>query len=342
METLNSSSESSNSILEGFKENPTAPFETVKKGEKTADYPYAFLNKLRTNWTSVCQLMDWKQNGKNLDWNFFEVASEPSQVVMDIQSKILEKGGNLPKYGVDGKFGNETLKALTEIVVKIQQPDTKRLESKPISPEVKEAKFKEGVRRLMEVLPAIEARLEKAGLKVDKNWLRDPNLSDADIAEYQTRAWKFREEMVTADPRLKPLNDLLQAAIPDIEKGVAGIDLSKINSARDFFGVMGKMAEGLEAKEKIYKGKIDEKLLEESMKEKESMENLMTLFISFTSEMSILVARPFLNDKVNAERITEILKNEFLIQRDPQITVLKESSTTSEPPKYRRDPSSHL
>ena len=51
-----------------------------------------------------------------LDWNFFRVAKDPLAVVNSIQEKILANGGELPRFGVDGKFGSETEAGLNDAI----------------------------------------------------------------------------------------------------------------------------------------------------------------------------------------------------------------------------------
>lgn len=111
VENSGSSFDASNSNrLEQFKGSADAPFEVVEKGEGLKEYPSDFSRQLKANWREACQLMNWKSRGKQPDWQFFLVAKDPFGLVSSIQKKIIENGGSLEKYGVDGKFGPETKK----------------------------------------------------------------------------------------------------------------------------------------------------------------------------------------------------------------------------------------
>lgn len=84
VEDHESSGDAASAELESFKGNPDAPFEVVSKNEEPPSYPYAFLQKLRSSWSKVCDLMDWEKDTQAVDWNFFRVAKNPLQVVTSI------------------------------------------------------------------------------------------------------------------------------------------------------------------------------------------------------------------------------------------------------------------
>lgn len=64
---------------------------------------------------------DDKENGGGSDKELFQDDAFPlkwgdgGENVRTLQKSIIEAGGKLPKYGVDGKFGDETKKALQNL-----------------------------------------------------------------------------------------------------------------------------------------------------------------------------------------------------------------------------------
>lgn len=311
------------SDLEQFKGSPDAPFETVAKGEKTNDYPAAFTLKLKENWSKVCKLMGWEKSDKPVDWKFFKVAKDPFKVVTSIQEKLVSKGGLLPKYGVDGKFGTETGRVLNEVSARQKEaaeqtlptsPQPKEVEA-PMSVEEKSDGKQELIRKkmheILDAVPKTEARLKAAGLDIDQAWLSRPDFSNEDVAEYQSRAMRLREGIVNEDPRLGSLNQLMAVLITDAEQEIKDIDFSKIETTEDFLRVFSDLGGGIEKKlndSVVLNNEKDDHFLWN-----QNMELVLTLIGSCILELGVLVYKHVKGDKKNCERLTEILKNEFLI-----------------------------
>ncbi|MBI2638432.1 hypothetical protein HYW83_02475 [Candidatus Peregrinibacteria bacterium] len=338
------SSDEASSGLEAFKGNADAPFETVGKNEEPPTYPYTFLNKLKTSWSKVCDLMDWEKAAQPVDWNFFRVSRNPFVVVTSIQKKILENGGSLPSYGVDGKFGSETQGALNDLMAKRDESTTARAQvdvaadltatassqldrvgrTEAVSAGKLERRgsmnrlMQQKMREMFDALPRIEARLEAAGLDIDRDWLKDPNFSDADVIGFQTRAMEFREDLITKEPRLEPLNRLVQKLIPEIETEIRKIDLAKINSMEDLVRVIGELGKTLEAKMDSMKDVLSDEKMEELIREVD-IEVLMAFFMASFNELAVLMARYFKENKQNFERIMKIFEDEFLVHVRPKV-----------------------
>lgn len=303
--------------LEAFKENSAAPFETVKKNELPTPYPKVFSALLKSNWEKACKLMEWKKDTKTPEWSFFEVAKDPVEVVKSIQNKIVEKGGVLPKYGVDGKFGPETQEAL-EKVSKVEvlpspkpkdQPEKEKTSPAKPSEAAERALLQKKMREAMDAMPKVEARLESAGIKPDKDvW--EKGVSDLDLMNYQGKAKKLRESAMEEEPLLKPLGPLVDSIIPTVEAAVEKIDLSKINSLEDLTHAVGALEKDLSAKMDAYKDTLSEAKVKEIM-ENAKMESLLTFFLSAFYEMAMVLVNHFSKDKENLKRIVEMLMKEF-------------------------------
>lgn len=323
--------------LESFKGNSDAPFETVGKNEELPKYPYTSLNKLRSSWTNVCDFMNWKKGGQPVDWNFLRVSKNPFDVVTSIQEKILAEGGSLPRYGVDGKFGDETQGALNDVmskkakIVRAQAQTDVVADLTPtaslhpdhvLSQEAVPVGKVEGkgsidrliqqkMREMFDALPRIEARLEAAGLDVDRDWLKDSNFSDADVIGFQTRAMEFRENLITEEPRLEPLNRLARGLIPEIETEIRKIDLAKINSMEDLIRALGELGKAIEAKMDSMKDVLSDEKMGEMIREID-IELLMAFFMASFNELAVLLAGYFKENKQNFERIMKFFEDEFL------------------------------
>lgn len=335
------SGDEASAALEAFKGTLDAPFETVGKDEELPSYPNTFLNQLRSNWTKVCDFMSWKKGEQVVDWNFFKVSKNPFGVVTSIQEKILAEGGSLPRYGTDGKFGPETQDALNDVLSKEAIKSRAQVDvaahltaATSRSDRVTETKVvgdREGERgrsmdRLMQqkmrgmfdAVPRIEARLQVAGLDIDRDWLKDPNFSDADVIEFQTRAMEFREDLVTKEPMLEPLNRFVRGIIPEIETEIRKIDLAKINSMEDLMRVIGELGKTLEAKMDSMKDVLSDEKMEELIREVD-IEVLMSFFMASFNEFAVLMAKYFKENKQNFERIMKIFEDEFLVHVRPKV-----------------------
>ncbi len=308
------------SVLEEFKENKDAPFETVKKGEIAPDYPYAFFNKIRANWSKVCELMNWKKGEAPLDWNFFRVAKDPLALVSMIQEKILTNGGELPRFGVDGKFGSETEAGLNDAISgKGEVPKLGRglisaeLEKgEKIEQSSEQRQIKDKLQEMYDVLPKVEERLKTADLLPDKEFFEDPDFGDHDVLEFQTRAMKFREDLISQEPRLKPLVKLANKIVPIIEAEIKKIDLSKINSKADLYKVFEKMGPALKPQIDSLIDGMSEAEMEKLMLEVD-MEVLMSFFMSTISELVVVMADYFKDNKENLQRLLEHFQDELLL-----------------------------
>ncbi len=315
-------SEAAPENLEEFKGRTDAPFDVIQKGETLAKYPLSFSRKLKDNWDKACKLMDWKVAGAAPDWHFFEVAKDPVAVVKTLQNKIVEKGGTLPKYGVDGKFGSETEKGLAAALVPVETATTRGLgpvdknhpaetSSLPRNPEAEKALAREKMKEAIDAMPKVEARLDAAGLSLDKHDLE--KFSDNGVMmSYQTRAKGFREGVMEKDPRLKPLGKLVDAVIPIVESEVKKIDLSKINSFEDIVRTLEGSMKGLESKMDALRDLVSEKELEEVIKNVK-MEELLVFAISAFNEMAVIIVNHFAKDKANLERVGKILLDESML-----------------------------
>ncbi len=311
------------STLEEFKENKDAPFETVKKGETPPDYPYAFFNKIRANWSKVCELMNWKKGEAPLDWNFFRVAKDPLAVVNSIQEKILANGGELPRFGVDGKFGSETEAGLNDAISgKGEVPKMGRgviaemfEEGEKIEPSPDGKQIKDKFQEMVSVMPKVAERLKVSNLIPDKEFLENPNFGEHDVIEFQTRAMKFREELIVQEPRLKPLEKLANKIVPIIEAEIKKIDVSQIKSKADLFKVLEKLGQALGPQIDSLKDVISEEELKKIMLEVDS-EVLGSFIGSVFSELAVVMAGYFKGNEENFKRIVELFKNELLLKAE--------------------------
>lgn len=332
------------SELEAFKGNPDAPFETVGKNEEPPKYPRTFLNKLKASWSKVCDLMDWKKVEEPTDWSFFRVSRNPFGVVTSIQENILAQGGRLRSHGVDGKFGPETLSALNyvmekraltsttrhaQLVVAADVAATPRPLARAAEPEAVSAgkvEKRESMDRLMRqkmgeminAMPRIEARLKSAGLDIDRDWLKDPNFSDANVVEFQTRAMEFRENLIVKEPRLEPLNRIVKELFPAVEAEIRKIDLSKINSMEDLMRTIEGLGKTLETEMESMKDILSDEEMEELIREVD-IEVLMSFFMTLFQELAVVMAGYFKENEQNFERIMKIFEDEFLVHVRPKV-----------------------
>lgn len=316
------------SSLDDFKGNTDAPFEVVNKNEVPPTYPYAFLNKVKRNWSKICQLMEWEKEGQHISEKFFMVARDPFAVVKSIQNKMIERGGKLSKYGTDGKFGKETEEALQEIIkpqntIPLDVLPTKFASetSRPISEKEKEDNKKldlELFASFFDSLDKIDKRLEEAGLKyIKKDSTENSDITEADIVAYQTRGMQFREQLVTQEPRLKPLCQIGEKLIAAIEEIAQHIDVTKIKTKADIEKIIKEMSEHigkqLDSHQNILKDKELEKLLKEV-----DRELLMTLFMEIMCEVEVIMSYKFASiEKDHKLDGFGMIKNEASFDRPP-------------------------
>lgn len=288
------------STLDDFKGNTDAPFEVVSKNEVPPTYPYAFLNKVKRNWSKICKLMEWEKQGQHVSEKFFMVARNPFAVVALIQNKILERGGKLSQYGTDGKFGKETEEALQEIIkpqnaIPLDALPTKFASetSRPISEKEKEHNRKlnlELFASFFDSLDKIDKRLEEAGLKyIKKEEAGNIDITEADIIAYQTRGMQFREQLVTQEPRLKPLCQIGEKLIAAIEEIAQHIDVTKIKTKADIEKLIKEMSEHIGTQLDSHQNTLNDKELEKLLKEVDK-ELLMTLFMEIMCEVEIIMS----------------------------------------------------
>jgi len=333
-------------VLEGLKGNADAPFVTVDKGEMPPVYPGAFLNKINSNWEKVCDLMSWKKEGKPVDVNFFAVSKDPFAVVTLIQEKIVAEGGKLSRYGVDGKFGNETQNALANSL-------SKKTEAVPISTHVDVAQdlttaalrsfdamsgrepsvaggvekvnladrlIREKIGEMIKAWPRIDARLKDADLNIDMEWLKTNDFSDADVVIFQTRAMQFREKLAKEDKKLEPLNRVMPKLISSIEEEIGKIDLKEINSMKDLNRALEELGKGISLKMDSMNDLFSDKELEDLIGDVD-IEVLMSFFLASMHELTVLMAKYFKGNEQNFERIMKIFENEFLVHLKPKAVV---------------------
>lgn len=338
LETSDQAGETSDA-LEAFKDKIKAPFAVVDKGVEPPLYSFKFSKNVRSNWTEICKLMDWNGEAQEVpDYNYFRVAENPVDLVKQIQEKILQEGGGLPRFGTDGLFGPETQEALRSVITSQSgvAVDSAPIEEAPVlssgalttregKREIRdpmEVLMQERLGEMVEVLPRIETRLNAAGLDLDSDFLRSSSFSTAEVASYQSRAMEFRESMVLEEPRLKPLNEAANVLIPVLEVEIKKIDLSKIHSMEDLMVTIEQFIKSLESKLKTELVSLSDTLNEEEMNaliRDGDLEVVMSFFMAVFQEFAVIMAGYFKENEQNFERIVKIFEDEYLVQIRPKL-----------------------
>ena len=83
---------------------------------------------------------------------------------------------------------------------------------------------------MVSVMPKVAERLKVSNLIPDKEFLENPNFGEHDVIEFQTRAMKFREELIVQEPRLKPLEKLANKIVPIIEAEIKKSTFHKLKA----------------------------------------------------------------------------------------------------------------
>lgn len=247
----------------------------------------------------------------------------------------MAEGGALPRYGVDGKFGSETQGALVDVVTEKDATERvqARVDSRPLDrvrePEaVSAAKIERGnsMDRLMQekmgemidAMPRIEARLAAAGLDIDRDWLRSSDFSEEKVLEFRTRAMSFREELIEEEPRLGPLNRVVNVLIPVVEEEMSKIDLTKINSMEDLMRAIEELVKAIDSRIDFTNVDLSEEDMEKLIREVD-IELLMSFFMASFNELQVLMAKYFNENEQSFKRIMQMFEDEFLVHIRPKV-----------------------
>ncbi len=310
----------------------TVPFETIALGETLKKYPEVFARFVERNWAQVCELMDWKKDGEALNYSIFKLAKDPAELVKTIQTKIIETGGALPKYGVDGKFGQETetgLKAalkpdtLVATAAKPKEPaeePSDRLDA----PEVKLEAAKRDLGKfqlLLEPIGKAERRLEAAGLRVKD--LASQAMTPEFVSDYRKKARSFRETLGRENPLLAKVTAAANQAVDILSEEIKKVDFSKIKTVEDLIRWTQEFTQTLEAKFKtIQEPKLttdEEKEVQTMMEDFKEFKNLdrlelpMAFILSLVGEVAVIATEHFQKNKEGIEALAQLLKKEYFL-----------------------------
>lgn len=324
------------SDLESLKGDIYAHFPVVEKGETSPKYSEAFTQNLKDNWESVCDLMHWfNLEGRAISWENFLVSSDPEALVRSVQEKINSEGGFLSEFGMDGKFGPETVRELRKVVQveAIYSFDEARddldftLDEFEMSDE--EIERDEEMRaHFMAILQSGDRamrRIETAGLEFDKMTSIDElDLSREALSRYREDSVGFRNELVREEPNLRIVADLVDEAIILIESVLGQIDFSQIKSTEDMIdlvqGLKPMVKSGFEALEDDYgEDELHNALLASDP------EIIMTYMLSVIAELAYIIMSEIHEDGSSPEELTQIFVDEGFLpnldgfQEEPEV-----------------------
>ncbi len=307
--------------------NVDIPFETIPPGESLVKYTEVFARFVEKNWAQVCELMDWKKEGEALNYSIFNLAKDPTELVRTIQAKILDAGGTLPKYGVDGKFGQETetgLKAALAPDAPVATAELKESVEEPAPPEAKIEGAKRDLGRfelLLEPIGKAERRLEAAGLRVKD--FASQTMTPEFVSDYRQKARAFRESLGRENPLLAKVTAAANQAVDILTEEIKKVDFSKIKTVEDLIRWAQEFTQTLEAKFKtIQEPKLttdEEKEVQTMMEDFKEFKNLdrlelpMAFILSLVGEVAVIAAEHFQKNREGIEALAQVLKKEYFL-----------------------------
>lgn len=185
----------------------------------------------------------------------------------------------------------------------------------------REELMKEKMHEMIDAMPKVEERLEAAGLTLGQ-FENEVELTDADLAEYQTKAMNFRESLVTEEPRLAPLKEIVDGLTLIFEAEVAKIDLSDVNSVEDLFRELRGLGHAIEVELKKREGNFSESRMETLM-QGVNMEVFMAFFMSVIREYSYILMKFFSKNKENLTRLGQLFRQELLVPTRSSVTTVR-------------------
>jgi hypothetical protein len=327
----------SQDTLEPLKGDIYAHFPVVEKGEELIVYKEVFAEMLKDDWENACILMNWVDlDGNPVTWEHFLVSSNPEEVVSDIQEGILEEGGKLPKYGMDGKFGAETSAALNELInpalatalddvdetLRSFDSDDSFDSYSDLSPEEIEKNQRMQQKFISVLDPAVHdaasARMEEAGLQMDlaSNY-EDLDLSSEAVQKYREDSRVFRRALILEEPSLAKVEEVGNEVILILERTLDQIDFSKINTAEDLEEIVENLAPQLEEDINALDENFDEDLITDAILDAEP-EILLAYISSFVGEVGYLALSEIDMDGSSPDELMRVIVNESLI---PQMSI---------------------